>query len=387
MLDSPLLGRVRLGHAPLLDRQRSVVATRLTVTPERADAPPEAVALLGLLADVWPAEPGPRGPALMLNMASEAWLDAVLGALDDWRPWLEVPAFLAADAVRAQALAAYADGGGVLVLRGRPVQPLPGALQGRFQHVIVEQAGAARPGEPAPIGEFDGTLAALDAGFQRGAPLMLGWPLADPEPATARPMPSDVQVAIELMDRLRREEPLDKLEAVLSKDATLAFRLLRYLNSPAFGLSVEISSLRHALQMLGYQRLGRWLALLLASASKEPAMRPLMYAATRRGLLLEALSSDAEMRGELFICGIFSLLDRMLRQPFAELLKSVPVPQRVQQALQDGSGPFQPYLELVRAVEGGAALDLREAGERLMLGASEINRALLNALLVARQLD
>jgi len=77
----------------------------------------------------------------------------------------------------------------------------------------------------------------------------------------------------------------------------------------------------------------------------------------------------------------------MLRQPFAELLKSVPVPQRVQQALQDGSGPFQPYLELVRAVEGGAALDLREAGERLMLGASEINRALLNALLVARQLD
>ena len=68
-----------------------------------------------------------------------------------------------------------------------------------------------------------------------------------------------------------------------------------------------------------------------------------------------APAGDDEMRGEMFICGVFSLLDRMLGQPFAELFKSVPVPDRVQQALVDGSGPFQPYLHLVRALESGRA--------------------------------
>jgi c-di-GMP-related signal transduction protein len=42
---------------------------------------------------------------------------------------------------------------------------------------------------------------------------------------------------------------------------------------------------------------------------------------------------DAEMRGEMFICGVFSLLDRLLQQPFEELLRNVPVPERVQAGL------------------------------------------------------
>jgi EAL and modified HD-GYP domain-containing signal transduction protein len=56
---------------------------------------------------------------------------------------------------------------------------------------------------------------------------------------------------------------------VLKNDPTLAFRLLRYINSPAFGLRVEVTRFRHAIMLLGYQRLKRWLALLLASASKD----------------------------------------------------------------------------------------------------------------------
>jgi EAL and modified HD-GYP domain-containing signal transduction protein len=187
-----------------------------------------------------------------------------------------------------------------------------------------------------------------------------------------------------------RQDPVPKLEATLKKDPTLGFRLLRYLNSPAFGLSVEISSFGHALMMLGYQRLKRWLALLLASASKDANAKPVMFAAVRRGLLMEELgrsSGDAEMRGELFICGVFSLLDRLLKQPVEELIKSVPVPERVQQALQSGSGPFQPYLQMVMAIENESLYDIREGADRLFMGLTEVNRAVLAALRSARQLD
>ena len=99
-----------------------------------------------------------------------------------------------------------------------------------------------------------------------------------------------------------------------------------------------------------------------------------MYAAVRRGLIMEELarsSGDDEMRGEMFICGVFSLLDRMMRQPFAELLKNVPVQARVQSSLMTDDGPYTPHLELVRAIEQGSAVDIREGGERLLLAPAE----------------
>ncbi|WP_204298527.1 hypothetical protein, partial [Stenotrophomonas maltophilia] len=63
----------------------------------------------------------------------------------------------------------------------------------------------------------------------------------------------------------------------------------------------------------------------------------------------------------------------MLKQPFEKLLQSIPVPERVRQALVEGSGPYQPYLDLVRAVEAESVFDYRECAEALMLGAGEIN--------------
>jgi EAL and modified HD-GYP domain-containing signal transduction protein len=111
----------------------------------------------------------------------------------------------------------------------------------------------------------------------------------------------------------------------------------------------------------------------------------------RRGLLMEELGRDSgaddERRGELFICGVFSLLDRLMHQPFAELLKSIPTSDAVRAALLDASGPHQPYLALVQAVESAALFDIRSATDALMMTASDVNRALLRALVAGRQLD
>jgi EAL and modified HD-GYP domain-containing signal transduction protein len=200
----------------------------------------------------------------------------------------------------------------------------------------------------------------------------------------------DLKVIVELMNRVDREEPIERLEALLKNDPTLAFRLVRYINSAAFGLRVEISSFRHAIMMLGYQKLKRWLALLLASASTDANMKPVMFAAVRRGLFMEELvrsSGDEQMGSEMFICGVFSLLDCMMGQPFDQLLKSIPVPQDVFDALVHGTGRYRPYIDVVRAVEQESLFDIRDTAELLMLSVAEVNRALLRALLAVRQLD
>ena len=146
-----------------------------------------------------------------------------------------------------------------------------------------------------------------------------------------------------------------------------------------------------SLKKKGYKRLKRWLALLLASASRDPNLKPVIYAAVRRGLLMEELGRDGgleeDRRSELFICGVFSLLDRMMGHPFSELLKTVPVSEAVRSALIDSNGPLQPYLDLVRATESSSFYDIRSSAEAIMMGVAEVNCAVLRALAAARQLD
>ena len=208
--------------------------------------------------------------------------------------------------------------------------------------------------------------------------------------AVKRELQTDLQVIVELMSRVEQGEDVERLEQTLKRDPSLAFKLLRYLNSAAFGLPVEVASFRHAIMLLGYSRMKRWLALLLTTASKDHSLRPIMFAALRRGILMEELAksaSDASLADEMFICGLFSLLDHMLQQPFSQLLDAIPVPDRVHQALIDASGPYQPYLELVRAIEEESVYDYRSAAEQLMLDANEINACVMRALAKAAQLE
>jgi len=403
MTEAQILGQVALCYSPFIDRNRSVTATRLTVIPLKPDAAIDARALLDVLAGVWPQD----GGTVSLNVLSERLLLDLLTTPPSANLMLEVPSFMAGEAAHAPALQALHANGNVLLLKGRPAEQLPREVLPCFKYSIIDLS------EDRRIGETPGSASAasvsrsiqvvqsgirtrveMEASFARGVAAVLGWPiddvLATSHTAANAAGRADLQVIVELIHRVDREESIDRLEQTLRRDPTLAFKLLRYINSPAFGLRVEVSSFAHAIMMLGYQRLKRWLALLLATAAKDNNMKPVMFAAVRRGLLMEELArsvGDEEMRNEMFICGVFSLLDRMFQEPFATLLETIPVPERVRAALSENSGPFQPYIELVQAIEGESLFDLREGADKLMMSVSEINRAQLRALMAASDLE
>ena len=398
---SGILNQVALGYSAFIDRNRSVVATRLTVFPIRPDAVLDAGQLLAAVGEVWPAS----GGRVALNIASESLLQDLMRAQPSANLMVEVPAFMAADPANTEALRTLHGNGSTLLLKGRPLTELPREVLPCFKHSIIDVGEDRRLVDPlAPAGVVRNiayvqagvrTVVEMEASFARGAHAVLGWPIDDVVTGAGGRKGSGVgapgmQVIVELIHRVDAEEPIEKLEATLKRDPPLAFKLLRYINSPAFGLRVEISSFRHAIMMLGYQRLKRWLALLLATASKDVNLKPVMFAAVRRGLLMEELartSGDEEMRNEMFICGVFSLLDRMFQQPFEGLLATIPVPERVRQTLVDKSGPYQPYMDVVQAAESESLYDFREAADRLMMGVGEINRAQLRAAMAAIELE
>lgn len=200
--------------------------------------------------------------------------------------------------------------------------------------------------------------------------------------------PSQTTV-VELMDKVRAGEDLRKIEDLFKRDVALTFKLLRYINSAGFGLSVEVQSIRHAVSILGLQPLYRWLSLLLATASTNPTAPTLTRTAVTRGRFCELLSSYHMGRDEqdnMFITGVFSLLDAMMEAPMETILDRVIIPESVAAALVGRKGPYGPILALVEACESRDAGRIAELTENLVLSPQQVNTAHLQALAWVEQL-
>jgi len=143
-----------------------------------------------------------------------------------------------------------------------------------------------------------------------------------------------------------------------------------------------VQTIRQAISLMGYAPLYRWLTLLLAGASESGYSPVLMETAVVRGRLTELLGLHALPKAEgenLFVAGMFSLLDRLLGLPMQEVLETIPLPPEVVRALMRREGMYGPYLALAEACELSSNLVGALAGS-LGLGPLEVNKAHLSAL-------
>lgn len=179
----------------------------------------------------------------------------------------------------------------------------------------------------------------------------------DTPPIIAKPSINPAHATVlELISAVQQEAEPKDIETLFKKDVTLSFKLLRYINSPYFGLSTRVESVRHALAIIGYQQLFKWLSLLAATAGIG-ASHALTQNAMMRARLMELLGAktmDKRDQDHLFITGMFSLLDRIMQTPLEQLLQRANLPESVAQALLEHEGKYAHILALARACEGEA---------------------------------
>jgi c-di-GMP-related signal transduction protein len=187
---------------------------------------------------------------------------------------------------------------------------------------------------------------------------------------------------LQLMDMVRKNADVRALEEVLKRDATLSYKLFRYINSVGFGLGAEIQSLRHAVTMLGYTPLYRWLSLLLATASTNAHSAVLMQTAIVRGRFAELAGHGILPKNEaenLFVVGMFSLLDRLLGMPMEQVLEKIQLSESISQALLSREGVYGPFLTLAESLEPDNG-DVNALSDALFLSPRQVNEAHLAAL-------
>jgi EAL and modified HD-GYP domain-containing signal transduction protein len=195
---------------------------------------------------------------------------------------------------------------------------------------------------------------------------------------------------IELLNKLRGDAELAELAALIKQNLALAYKLLRYINSPGMGRVHPVVTPEQALFVLGRQTLYRWLTLLLFTSGTAPGLDwAVMENALVRARLAELAAQEAlsaDERDELFVAGMFSLLDVVLLTPLEVVLEQVKLPAPVSEALLHRQGKYAPYLALAVACEHADNGRVAVLAHAVGLDIWRVNHLHLDAILWAQRI-
>lgn len=169
-----------------------------------------------------------------------------------------------------------------------------------------------------------------------------------------RPLQPGAQRICQLLNDLGSDQDTARIVQDIRADVPVTYRLLRYVNSPALGLSHTIDSIVQAVVLLGRNELYRWLSvMLLSSAHGRTASQALQEISLARARLLEILAREQgrDPPEALFTVGLLSVLDVMLQMPLAEALQPLRLGEAARQALLEGQGEWHDYLALAIDLE------------------------------------
>ncbi len=375
-----------LVRQPVFDRKDSAVGYELRFRPTDDGSDPFARSYM-------------NGSFEFLRSGLPAWvrcsrsqlIDGIFGTPDPSSVVLLVPPDVGADDEVVTALTDLSKRGVRLVLDEFELPKEAGAPILRLLQLAAMVRVDLRVQNPAVLGALVAALKrqqkhvvadhVLDARLhqacvQLGFEIFQGPHFSRPEPLPAAELPTSTAAALQLLSLARDPNtPERELERVISADPGITYQLLRIVNSAALGGN-GITSIPHALRLVGRNNVVRWLA--LASATSRSGKRgtddELIRQTVQRARFCEqlALPHAGLDKGTLFLMGLFSLLDAVFRMPMSEVLERVSLADEVKAALLDRSGPYADPLVVVESYELGLWEAAGEAAGRIGLDAAKL---------------
>jgi c-di-GMP-related signal transduction protein len=143
----------------------------------------------------------------------------------------------------------------------------------------------------------------------------------------------------------------------IKAEPSLSYRLLRYLNSPAFPLIVEVHSIPHALSLLGERGVRKWVSLVAVAAMGEEKPAELVALPLVRARFCELLAPYAglpEFASDLFLLGLLSAMDAILDMKMVDVLKEITIHEGIRDALLGRENALRKVFDLALKYEMGA---------------------------------
>ena len=211
------------------------------------------------------------------------------------------------------------------------------------------------PNKSLMLAEKVETRESFDAALRMGYCYFQGYFFAEPVIISSRDVPAFKINLLQLMREIHQENlNFVQLENIMKRDMAVAYKLLRYVNSAALGIRNEISSIKQALVMLGEREVKKWITLLALAGMGEDQPHEMVRVSLTRARLLENLASAANLgdqKGDLFLLGLFSLIDAVIGRPMLEILAGLPIAYQIKNALLGHDNRLRQLFDVVLAYE------------------------------------
>ena len=188
-----------------------------------------------------------------------------------------------------------------------------------------------------------------------GYDLFQGFFFCRPRTIAVQRTPVDRSTLLRILARVYDSEAsIEEIEALIQRDASLTYRLLRYVNSAIYAPTVPIDSLQHAIVFLGMTQVQAAVVLLLLSGIDDKP-RELMTTAAVRARMCQLVGESLLGRDAppFFLVGLLSALDAFLDRPLPELIQELPIGNEVASAVLRRSGIYGEALKVVLDWERG----------------------------------
>ncbi len=186
---------------------------------------------------------------------------------------------------------------------------------------------------------------------KRGYGLFQGYFFSKPVMVSGRDIPTIKLNYMQVVKEVnRRELDFYQLEKVIKQDTSLCYTLLNYINSAYFGLREHITSIRHAMVLLGESEVRKWASLVLFTFIGNDKPSEVIVTSLIRARMCEALAGQCDLKGcesELFFVGMFSMLDVLIGRPLREILSSMRLSSDVKNTLLGMKSRYKEVFEMV----------------------------------------
>jgi c-di-GMP-related signal transduction protein len=209
---------------------------------------------------------------------------------------------------------------------------------------------------------------------EQGFVYFQGYFFRRPEMLSTRDMPANRLNYLRMLQEASRPElEIMALEKLIKSEASICYRLLRYLNSAMFGFRHEIHSVRHALSILGERDLRRWVRLVATVGAGRDKTSDLVLSTLVRGRFGELLAPHVPHgESDLFLLGLLSLIDAMLEMSMADVLDRVPVDRETKAVLLGQPSLLRPVYQLMLAHDSGEWESASSLSQALGLDSQQI---------------
>ncbi len=223
---------------------------------------------------------------------------------------------------------------------------------------IIKTANIVKKKNKILLAEKIETYEEFEFAKEHGFTMFQGYYFLKPEILETNVMTTISSVYIQLIEELNKEEvSYDKLAEITKNDVSLTFSLLNIVNSVAYYSRNSITSIKNALARLGLKESKKIIYFnFLKTMAPVGTPNELLKKSLIRGKQAESLASKFKMNGKkekLFLLGVFSLINIILKRDMNMILESLPLDNEIKDALLGKNNSLTNVLELIIINERG----------------------------------